>query len=113
MNASNTFVVQPTRKRLAREINTSLDTTGIGEKVVKVLKTYPNPFQIWVELRTDGESGVVTRDERVRESLRELLSKQQAATVEGLLMKYHELWSPKTGRAIAMRQLRIQTEQTD
>ena len=110
MNASNTFVVQPTRKRLAREINTALKSVELGQKVVKVLKTYPDPFQIWVELRTDGESGVVTRDERVRESLRELLSGQQAATVEGILLKYHELWSPKTGRAIAMRQLRMQTD---
>ena len=111
------FVVKPTREELANELNAELNTTEMGEEIVGVLERHPDPFQTWVELRTDNNSGIVTRDERVREEIRELLhptelmplSKRQVRAVEAVLLKYHELWPPETGRVIALSRLNIAT----
>ena len=110
------FVVQPTREELAAELNTALGTSNMGEKIVEVLEEHSDRWKLYLEFRTDNNSGLCTRDDRVRQQIRELvnpddftmLNEGEARTVERILLKYHELW-PAYAWTVGMALQRLET----
>ena len=113
-NATQLFVVLPTREELAKELNEAAGC-DIAVSVQAALDAYPDSFALHKVTGSTGER-LVTRDRVIRLMIRQIhrldnhqqITAAQAIAIEAVLLKYHLIWEPDKWTVDMALQLHLQ-----